>query len=74
MTLNVVDAVSIHLMPIVVLRVVAQKVADLKGSHVAQVGVQEGRFRADDGVNLAKRLHCSQVGEVYVCWDQVDVP
>ena len=68
LALHVVNPVAIHLMPVVVLLVVAKEVTDFEGGHVAQISIEEGSLGADDSINLTKRLHRAQVSEVYVSW------
>ena len=54
--------------------VVANLIANLENSHVLLALVQEGRFSADQCIDLAKALHGSEVCELDICRHQVDVP
>lgn len=54
--------------------IVTEDVSDFESGNIAQVSVQEGRLGADDSVDLTQRLHRSQISEIDVGWDQVDVP
>mmetsp|Transcript_20915 Transcript_20915/g.28163 ORF Transcript_20915/g.28163 Transcript_20915/m.28163 type:complete len:150 (-) Transcript_20915:949-1398(-) len=74
LTLYIIYAVTVHLVPVLVLLVVAKEVADFKCGNVAQVGVQKGGLGANDGVDLAESLHRPQIGEVDVCGHQIDIP
>ena len=74
LTLDVIDTFTSHLLPILIFLVVAKDVGDLEGSHVSQICIQEGRFRANNGIHLSKGLHRTKVCKVDVRWHQIDVP
>ena len=49
-------------------------VVDFEATHVTLSIIHKGRFATNNGINLSKGLHGSQIGEIYLGRNQIDVP